>query len=507
MQIKHAIGYIRWSSAKQNQNNSYDIQKMAQIARAKKEGFTIVKWIKDDAVSAFHIKAMDRSGIQELLEIIEKDNTIEALFFYDDSRVDRQIDSFVDVYKEIKGRKNHFKIFNAQQDNGEWDPDNFQTQLNLINAYNESIIKSKRAKDAQKKLLFNGTNPQRPGSRPPFGYDLQDKTLVPNKNSISVVFIFYLAAWGHSEKKIAEILNEYSITSPTGGKWSSSTIGSILNNLSYAGHFAWNVRKNIHNSARRPIDEVDIFKNNHIPVVPSHFWTLIHQIRELKKEHRKFDSPFILRNLIFCKHCNKQLTTKDTSPAKSKIKYLYYLCPDCKSKIKVEEINEVILTKLATDLYKQSSQMENYTRKIFSKWSNMLRNHIRVQKEQMKRIELNEQLSRQKGHLNSSEIILLEESIKSAKNQLKESIQMASDSLETITTLSQDEKLPHFYKWFKDMKVMDLSNTEKRAIALYFFNKIEIDFNKENAINLDCRLTPFIELENTIGSITEFKVQ
>lgn len=507
MSIKKAIGYVRRSSIKQNQNSSNEIQKTAETARANKEGYTIVYWIEDNAVSAFHKKAMKRAGIQKLMESIEKDNTIEALFFYDNSRIDRQIATFVlEVYMEIKRRKRYFKFFNAQQENGEWDPNNIQTQLNLISACNESIIKSKRAKDAQKKFLFNGTNPLRPGARPPFGFDLMDNVLAPNKNSVFIVFIFYLAAWGYSDKKIAEILNETSIPSPMGRKWCSSTVGSILNNLSYAGHLAWNVRKSIHNSSRKPIDEIDIFKNNHSPIVPSHFWTLIHQMRELKKEHGKFDSPFILRNLIFCKHCNQQLSTKDMSPAKSKNKYQYYLCPDCKSKIKAEEINDVILKRLGIDLNKQSTQIENHTQKLFGKWGNMLSTKIHQLKDQLKKIELNEQLNKQKSHMNSAESNMMQESFESAKNQIKESIEKANDSLETITTLLQDEKLHLFYKWFKDMKVLDLSNTEKRAITLYFFKKIEIDFNKDNTVSLDYRLTPFVELESTIGHIAELRV-
>ncbi|MDP4085080.1 MAG: recombinase family protein [Bacillota bacterium] len=509
MQTKNACGYLRISSNKQSKNNSFDIQKAEIEARANKEGYTIVCWIRDKGVSAYNTDALDRPGIFELLKLIENDNSIEALFFYEESRLDRQIDKFVNgVFKLIKSKKKHFKFFNSKEFEGEWDPNNVQAQINLIAAYSESAVKSKRAKDAQKKLLNNEGISKRPGSRPPFGFnwDIEAKVLEPNEDRTTVVFIFYLAAWGYGDKRIAEILNASSIPSPKGGKWRSSTVDNILNNLSYAGHLAWNVRKSIHNSTRKPIDEIDIFKNNHPPIVPSHFWALIRQLRELKKDYGKFDTSFVFRNLIYCKHCGQQLLTKDMSPAKSTIKYLSYSCPQCKTKINAEKIHDELFKRIGGDLYKQSNEMERYSDKVLISWRNKLTDKIQELNDKLKVIDFNEEQEKKKRKLNAK-LPKFEKIYLIAKRQIKETKEKVIISLETVTTLLNDEKLKLFYKWFKDMEITNMSNTEKRTIALLFLKRVEIDLEKNEVVNLEYRLTPFIELETTIGQITEFKVQ
>src|SRR5690606_30325543 len=133
---------------------------------------------------------------------------VDAIIFYDESRVTRQIYDFTeDIYYPIKKQYPHVKFFSTQSV-GEWDPRDPIVQAKLVFAQEESFIKSKRAKDAQSSLL---TDQMRPGARAPVGYDLVNGVLEVNVEAPIVSFIFDCASWGHSNAAIASFLNENNV--------------------------------------------------------------------------------------------------------------------------------------------------------------------------------------------------------------------------------------------------------------------------------------------------------
>ncbi|MDF0728964.1 recombinase family protein [Cytobacillus sp. S13-E01] len=83
--LKPAIGYIRYSSLKQKDKYSVDIQKQEILQRAKEEGYYILLWCVDEAVSATHNRAIDRPWMQVLYQTALLDEFQGAIFFYDDS--------------------------------------------------------------------------------------------------------------------------------------------------------------------------------------------------------------------------------------------------------------------------------------------------------------------------------------------------------------------------------------------------------------------------------------
>ncbi|MEC2076101.1 recombinase family protein, partial [Metabacillus fastidiosus] len=286
--LKLAVGIARRSDHKQKNNASIETQSEEIHLRANKEGYEILEIFIDDANSAYHKIVTKRQAMQDLLETVLSEE-IEAVFFYEESRVSRQFYDFtLFIHDVIKKEKTHVKFFSTCRE-GEWDPYNIVSVINLATAADLSIKKSRRAKDGQKTAL--GKN-QRPGSSPPFGYYLEYPTQSLNEGNIKklkgelllhkdeaaiVLFIFYLTSWGHSQKTIAELLKDAGVPSPTGKEWSGGTVDYILNNDNYVGHLSWNIRTHRNTSRKKQRGEYDLIFNHHDPIISVLLWNITHQ--------------------------------------------------------------------------------------------------------------------------------------------------------------------------------------------------------------------------------------
>src|SRR5699024_5927512 len=93
--IKFGVGIVRRSDVKQKNNASLETQYEEIRARAKMEGYHIVKIFVDDANSAYHNTVTERKAMNDLLEMtLSDESNIEAVFFYEESRVSRQFYDF-----------------------------------------------------------------------------------------------------------------------------------------------------------------------------------------------------------------------------------------------------------------------------------------------------------------------------------------------------------------------------------------------------------------------------
>src|SRR5699024_3116609 len=113
--IKFGVGIVRRSDVKQKNNASLETQSEAIRARAKMEGYHIAKIFVDDANSAYHKTVTERKAMTDLLEMTLSDETnIEAVFFYEESRVSRQFYDFtLYIHDAIKKQKPHTKFFST----------------------------------------------------------------------------------------------------------------------------------------------------------------------------------------------------------------------------------------------------------------------------------------------------------------------------------------------------------------------------------------------------------
>ena len=138
------------------------------ISMSNAEGYQIINIFEDDGVSAYHKSVNQRQAMIKAKELILSDGEdIQALFFYDESRMTRQFFDFtLSFVNPIKAAKPHFKFFSTQT-NSEWSPMDINAVLNQATAARESVIKSARSIDGQDNSIKSR---KRPGSEVPFGY-------------------------------------------------------------------------------------------------------------------------------------------------------------------------------------------------------------------------------------------------------------------------------------------------------------------------------------------------
>lgn len=491
-----ATGYLRYSDQKQHGNHSLEIQKSHIQSLADRENLEIVEWRADKATSAFHSNVSKRKGIRLIFEDIK--NGAEAVCFYEESRITRSISDFYnEVYVPIKEEFPHVNFFSTHYDS-EWDPDNPMTQAKLTFAAAESEMKSDRTKDAQKKLL-DRQQPTRPGSRTPIGYDMNDGVLYPNEGAPVVQLIFHLACWGHSHGIIADYLNKSDVTSKKVKHWNSSTVGYILSNKVYSGNLAWNVRTSYSSSKPKDESEIDLFEHTHEPLISSTVFYLAKQVNDLKNQYGIMKTPYYLRSIIKCKKCNDVLVAKDNSPKGRKGQYMIYKCTGCNRSAPIIDIHHAVLNDLQKKWSTQLSSFLATSKKQLRSWSATLATTKRNIKELLQKAQFN-QIRLESEIQNDT---LLAEAFDTSLQHFKNELSYTNGTLDDIASLLKDDYLDNILKKLMQQSFLNFTDTELRVFFLMYFEEVTINFDKNNEININYRLSPFVSLENSIGYITE----
>jgi site-specific DNA recombinase len=494
--LKPAIGYIRYSSLKQKDKYSVDIQKQEILQRAKEEGYYILLWCIDEAVSATHNRAIDRPWMQVLYQTALLTEFEGAIFFYDDSRISRQTSDFVlQVYKPLLMLKPYLKFFCSDY-SGVWDPDDVLTQIrSLINTHKSEELRNKTLAYQSTILKLK----QRPASHLPYGYikgtETEPKIDVSNGEAYIVFLIYYLSSWGYSNKVIAEFLNSCKILSPKGKKWTQGTIDKILHNHFYLGHTSWNVRESRVNSKRKPIGQFELFPGTHIGIVPNYLGVMVDQVRNFKSKYgQKMETPFSLKDLLKCVQCGCVLEAKNTSSGNSNSSRRVYRCNSCNDYIMIETIHEITFQKLFSYLSINNKQMYEGSKKLLNKWKGEL-------KKQSKEIDKDKEYVIYLERTLDYELIGHEQELKQEANLMLSELQAIKEKTrhleEQIDNLLEDESLETLFDNFFECKHEALSLTELRCFTLHFIKEIKYDF-KTKKIAIEFSKTPFLTLEGWV---------
>lgn len=491
------VGYLRISDNKQSDNHSEEIQKKMILEKARQEGIEIIKWRFDKAESAYRKSASKREHMREL---INDAKGIDAIIFYDESRLTRRIfDFYDDIYCPIKERYPHVKFFSTQSA-AEWDPNDPIVQAKFVFAAEESKIKSIRAKDAQSSILANN---ERPGARAPIGYDLVEGVLMPNIEAPIVVTIFDLASWGHSNVKIAELLNENKVKTKYISNWHSSTIDYILHNYAYAGALRWNVKQSNSSMNASDTGDLGLFEEIHESIISPVMFAIVRQVKEYKKQYGKLDTPFYFRNLLSCGHCNSMLVAKDNSPKSKSKQYLVYRCPTCSISIRANEVHDKVLADLAKKWTSNLHEMISESKVVLSRWLQTLQAMMKSVNQTEERILFNERMLMKQDNTEDSTTSI--KRIKQSLAIIQKEKHKLNQAIEKVRLLNDDQALYEVYSHFKHADITSLFNTELRTLCLTFIDHIKLTTKDHNSFSLSInyRLNPFVELENSTGRITE----
>jgi site-specific DNA recombinase len=505
--LKPAIGYIRYSDKKQDGNNSIAIQKRQIENKANQEGYHIILWCMDKAVSATHKDAINRPWMKVLFECASSEKFAGAIFFCEESRVSRQVKDFVrDVHDPLKEDKPTLKFFSTSEP-GEWDPSKPHIQAKLLIYRDESAYKKDRTIRYQQNCLYpsEGQKPTRPGSPLPYGYakDENGEVVIDNtENKADIVYLInYMSSLGYSNNFIAALLNECNIPSPKGKKWIASMIDKILQNLFYQGHLTWNVRQSRSNSAKNEIYQIDLFENNHDAIIPLHLAETVKQMKIFKSQFgRNMDTPFTLKNLLECKNCNAALTSKNFTPGQSKSnqqKYVYR-CANCKKFVATEKVHDIVFKKVFEHLSKNSIVMKKEAVNMLKRWKKILKQKQDIVTKTIQHVKEQERFV---VNVTTPEEMELATSITFTNNLLFERASELEELSKKIEKLLNSSELDTLFMNFFDHTSKSLNNLELRSLSLFLIDKVELNLTTMNA-SVDYRITPFIDLEKWIRHIT-----
>lgn len=319
--------YCRLSRDDDNQGDSNSIQHQKQILEkyAKDHGITHYKFYVDDGYSGTNF---NRPAFKEMLVDIEAGH-VSAVIVKDMSRFGRNYLE-VGLYTEIRFPEMgiRFVAVNDGVDSDNQMDNDFTPFRNIINEW--------YAKDTSKKIraVFRakGMSGKRVGSKIPYGYlKGEDGNLVKDEETAPVVqLIFKLCAEGNGPCKIARILRERKINSPSTVKflrtgqtqyyapdnpcgWSVPTIVGMLENKEYLGHTvnfktsrpSFKSKRVIHN----PEDQQMIFENTHEPLISKEVWDVVQKIREQRHRPTKSGETPLFSGLLVCADCGSNLAS------------------------------------------------------------------------------------------------------------------------------------------------------------------------------------------------------
>lgn len=445
--------------------------------------------------------------MNEMKEFILRNSNANSVIFYDESRVTRLIaDFYLEFIVPVKEKKPDLKLLSTKLDE-DWNENNPLVQMRLTLDYEESVKKSYRALNYQETLINKSKTPgkpERPGARLPFGYtksnidDIDD--LVPDENAAIVKLIFYLYSFGYSERKIAELLESSKVPTPSKySHWSDSSVRYILNNLWYMGNLVWFSRTSYSNSKKKPIEETSLFSNHHNPLIGSSLWETTQFFRNSKKNKDRMDSPFILRNLVFCNDCGEKLKTKNQTSAKSIKDESIYFCPNCKCKKRIDSLHHKVINDFSLRWTRELKSHKKVFKKVSNIWKKLCSEEIQTLIADIENLRYKMGLINPKNEHYDEFREAIELQLKSKEQNKLNYINVRSQ----IDLLLEDNMTSELIDRFHQ-DLHNYSNEEKKSIFLLSIRKINYDFNRDH-LAIEYRLSPYVEIESLMDSITEQK--
>ena len=143
--------------------------------------------------------------------------------------------------------------------------------------------------------------------RPPFGYAVRDKVLVPDENADTVRYVFSQYASGVGYRTIAQTLSDRGVRTARGIPPSAVWVEYILHNPAYVGKIRWSEEGRsdyLHPNAVNP--SAIVVQGKHIPLIDTETWDVVQE--RLKNRRKDRSGVFMLKGLLRCDNCGSTLT-------------------------------------------------------------------------------------------------------------------------------------------------------------------------------------------------------
>jgi len=342
--------------------NTLDAQREAcenYVQSLKHEGWTFLSEHYDDG--GYTGANIERPALKRLIEDIEL-NKIDCVVVYKIDRLSRSLSDFVKLIEYFDKHKVAYvsitQHFNTNSSMG-------RLTLNILLSFAqfERDIISERTKD---KMLAARKRGQWTGGFPVLGYYIIEKKLIINKEEAELVKqIFNLYLIEKSALRVAKVLNQQ------GFKTKEYT---SRNNISYGNNLfckadILNIISNVLYIGKTKCNS-SVFNGEHEGIITEEVFNKAQEIKEINKIKRHnlktIKNVALLKNLLWCKYCNKLMTP--TYSSKTTKKYRYYLCINknkfgydfCKSRsVNANEIESEVIASLKKIIVKENLNQAN----------------------------------------------------------------------------------------------------------------------------------------------------
>lgn len=418
--IKKRVGCLyRVSTLKQAEKNDIPMQKIAckEFISTKKD-WVLTKEYLELGVSGYKLSEAKRDVLQDMKrDVINKEIDILLVFMFD--RIGRReeetpfvvewlVQQNIEVWSVKEGQR---KIENRA--------DKLINYLTYWQAGGESEKTAIRVREAQEQMAEKGILTYGGKRNAPYGYKFiksgtytkkgveRQKLIILEEEAEIVKEIYDSYCYkGFGIGRIAKMLNDRGIKPRRGEKWSSSTVGAILENPIYMGYPAYSRRttKNSNSKKKLPFEEwiLSKVKIDDYVIVSEEIWYKAKEIRKGRNDKKQgaykkplqTKSKLLLIGLLRCGECGYAFMT---SGSKKKLldgsisDYRYYKCAssrsfnDCtahKKSYKQNAIEEPVLNSIFNFL-------DEFERKDFTEA--IKKKNIKNQEKEIKQLRVCEQ--------------------------------------------------------------------------------------------------------------------
>ncbi|MDN4080089.1 recombinase family protein [Paenibacillus polymyxa] len=386
--------YVRVSSDRQAEKElSIPAQVKAIQQYCLEKGWIIVNEFIEKGKSA---KTDDRPEFQKMIALAKRSNRpFDAVVVHKFDRFSRKRDDHV-IYKALLNQCGVKVISVTEQTEAETPQDMLlEGMLEVISEFFNANL----ATEVRKGMTQNAKQGYNNGGTPPYGYRTEhmamgsQKTkavwvLGPREEIETIRWMFHQYAYENvGYKKIASMLNEREVPTQKGGKWSATTVRSMIHNESYIGRKIWNKQDyQTRGKKWRDRSEWIITENAHPAIINEELFNRCQQkanerhngggVTHLEAQVKK-SSPFWLRGVFYCDKCGSRMVGNVSATTKKYGGQKYYVCGGYMRKGKEfcaylswrkERIEQIVTNKLRSVLLRLTfdNQLEEEIRKYHS---------------------------------------------------------------------------------------------------------------------------------------------
>jgi hypothetical protein len=306
--------YLRVSTQSQvDDGTSIETQKDIGIRKSKELGLDYKIW-DEGGQSSNKDDLTNRPVITSLLDLVEQ-GKVKHLFVYNTDRLSRNEETW--MFIRLKLKKNEVILYTTY---GQHDLNNPLDKLLFgilqeISSYDNSL-RTERTRLGKVNRIKQGFWM---GGPCPFGYEVKDKKLVPNKNESKwVKFIFEEYSKRKTLRDIKKNLLTNGVVTRRGNSvWSIGSIEKLLTNTHYGGFYFVTDHKS-----------GEVVRVECPPIITN---TLIRQVQSVKESRTRqtrvtesnLKTFYLLREFLFCSECGSRYSGR-TFP--KQYRSIYY-CP------------------------------------------------------------------------------------------------------------------------------------------------------------------------------------